>query len=136
MVLRCVEPARRNAIHGNAMLSPIVRQAHGQLANAPTAGAVGAKSRIARNAGDGTDVNDSPISARHHSTRHASRDEKTSPQIGVENQIPVIPCHVQRRLTDITSSIVNQNNEVTKSVFTLRNKSFNAVQVSDIEFKS
>src|SRR5256885_9017801 len=89
-ILFRANPSRRKAIHGDPMLAPVVREAHGQLPDAAAAGAVGAESGVTSNTGDGADVNDPAIAARNHETGHGLRNKKTAAQISIENQIPIV----------------------------------------------
>ena len=79
-VLGGFEPARREAIHGDAVDSPIVGEAHGELANSAAACAVRAETGVTGYAGDGADVDDASVAARNHAARDGLRDEKAAAQ--------------------------------------------------------
>src|SRR5882762_3987880 len=91
LVLRRAKPTRRQAIDRDSVPAPIVGQAHRQLPDASPAGPVGPESGIASHAGHGTDVDDAPVLPRNHPTRDRLGNEEAAPQIGVENQVPIIP---------------------------------------------
>ena len=50
-----------------------------------------------------------PYPRGDHSWRYCLGREETAPQIGFQNQVPVVPGDFERRLTNIASGIVHQN---------------------------
>ena len=79
------KPARSEAIHGYAVLAPVVRQTHGQLPDSASARAIRSEARVTCNAGHRPDIDDAPVATRNHSTRDRLRDEKTPAQIRIQN---------------------------------------------------
>src|SRR2546426_11086124 len=135
VVLFRAKPSRREAIHGDAVLAPIVGQAHRQLPDAAPAGPVWREACITRHTGYGADIDDASITARNHAARHGLRDEETPAEIRVKNQIPVFPGNVERRLSNIATGIVDEDVQVAKFLFGSRGHSFDAVVVADIKFQ-
>ena len=69
LVLRCLEPARREAVDCDSVFTPVVGQAHSELADAAAACSVGRETRVARDAGDRADVNDPAVATLDHAAR-------------------------------------------------------------------
>src|SRR5206468_4322467 len=108
-ILFGAKPSRRKAIHGDAVLAPVVREAHGQLPDATTASAIGAESCVTCDTGDGADVDDAAIAARDHDAGHGLRNKKTAAQIGIQNQVPIIPRNLESRLANVATRVVHEN---------------------------
>src|SRR5206468_12409504 len=81
LILFRAKPSRREAIHGDVVLAPIVGETHRQLPDAATAGPVGCETCVTSYAGHGPDINDASVPARNHAPRHGLRDEKTPAEI-------------------------------------------------------
>src|SRR5205823_2073873 len=111
-VLFGAKPTRRKAIYRDAMSAPIIRQTHGQLANSASACAVWSEPCVACNAGHRSDIDDAPVPTRYHSPSNRLRHEKTSAQIRIENQVPIVPGHIESGFPDVASCIVNENVEM------------------------
>src|SRR5580692_2396854 len=79
LVLRGAKPSRREAVDSDAARTPVIGETHGELAHATTAGAVGREPRIAKDAGNGTDVDDAAIAMREHAARNRLRDKEGAP---------------------------------------------------------
>src|SRR5580704_1550551 len=108
-VLVGAEPAGRQAIHGDAVLAPVVGEAHGELTDAAAAGAVGAESGESGDAGNGADVDDAAVVVLHHAARNSLRDEEASTQIRIENQVPVVPSDVDGGLSNVATGVVDED---------------------------
>ena len=117
------------------MFAPVVSKTHGQLANAAATGSVWAETCIPGYAGDGSNVDDTSISARDHSACHGLSNEKTPAQISIENQIPIVPAHVQRWLSHITSGVVHENVYMTEGALRCRSHLGDALQAANVEFQ-
>src|SRR4029077_16535490 len=61
--------------------------------------------------------------------------EETSSQIGIENQIPVVPSNVQSALTYIAAGIVNKDFEMTACSFRGFHHSLNALLFTHVQLK-
>ncbi len=72
---------------------------------------------------------------RHHALRNFLRDKEAASQIGIEDQIPVIPRDLERRLTDIASSIVDENVDAPESRFSSDAHRLDAAFVAHIQFQ-
>ena len=91
LVLIGLEPARRQAVHGDAVRPPVVGQAHRQLPDAAAARAVRAEAGVAV-----TEVTDPMLMMRPRPCgiiclRDRLGDEERAAQVGVEDQVPVVP---------------------------------------------
>ena len=113
-VLVGTKPSRGETIHGDSMFAPVVCKAHGQLPDAAAARAIGTEAGIPGNAGHRTDIDDAPVAARNHVTHDGLRDKKTSAQVRVENQVPIVPGDFQRGFADVATGIVDENIQVAK----------------------
>src|ERR1700728_1725938 len=109
LVLRGAKPSRREAVDGNAARTPVIGETHGELAHATTAGAVGREPRIAKDAGNRTDVDDAAIAMLDHASRNRLRDKESAPKICVEHQVPILPGDIERRLANIAARVIHQN---------------------------
>src|SRR5258708_781371 len=134
-VLFRAKPSRRQTTHRSPMLAPIVRQTHRQLRESAGARTVRPQSRISGHAGHRTYINDPPVSVRNHPPRHRLGHKKASAQIRVQNQIPIVPSHIQRRLPNIATRIVHQHIQMPKRFLCLRRHPRNALQISHIELQ-
>src|SRR6267154_2241882 len=135
LVLFRAEPSRRQAIHRHPMLAPIVRQTHRQLPNPPAARPIRPQPRITRHAGHRPYINDASVTARDHPSRHRLRHKKTSAQIRIQNQIPIVPGHIQGRLANIAARVVHQNIQAPESLLRPRHHPLDALQISYIQIQ-
>src|SRR5579862_2514049 len=133
LVLVGPKPSRRQTVDGHAIGTPVVGEAHGELADAAPAGAVWSEASIARDAGDGSNVDDATVTALHHPARDSLGDEKAATQVGVENQVPVIPGHVERRLAHVASGVIYEDVDVAKFFLSRGGHFLNAVVVAYIQ---
>src|SRR5580700_8402339 len=118
------------------MLAPVIRQTHRQLLYAAATRAIRSEPRVARNRSDGADVDDAPIAARDHPARHGLSDKKTAAQIGLQNQIPVFPRHVERRFAHIAAGVVHQNIQMAESSFRRSNHFLDARMSADVQLRA
>src|SRR5688572_13667909 len=109
LVLIGPEPPRRETVHGEAVRPPVRRQAHRQLPDAAPARAVRAEAGIAGDRRQRTDVDDAPAAVWNHQARHRLGDEERAAQVGIQNQVPVLPRDVGRRLARIAAGVVHQD---------------------------
>ena len=93
------------------MRPPIVGETHGQLPDAAAACAVRAEPGIAHDRCHRSDVDDSAAAVRDHLPRHRLRDEERAAKVRVEDQIPIIPGHVDRLLPHVAAGVVHENVE-------------------------
>src|SRR5262249_13227262 len=94
-----------------------------------------AEARVACDAGDRTDVDDAAVATLNHAARDGLRDEETSAQIGVEDQVPVLPADLEGRLADVAAGIVDQHVHAANGGFGIGAESADAVVVADVEFE-
>ncbi len=134
-VLRRLEPAGGEAIDGDAVFAPVVGEAHGELANAAAAGAVGAESGITGDGGHRADVDDAAVVALDHAAGDSLRDEKTAAQVGIENQIPIFPGDFERGFANVAACIVDEDVDVAEVLFCVSSHLLDAVVIADIEFE-
>jgi hypothetical protein len=133
LVLFGAKPSRRETIHGDAVLAPVVRKTHCQLPNASAAGAIGAEASVACDAGDRADVDDASVAASNHAARDGLCDKKTAAKIGIENQIPIFPSYIERWFADIATGIVYENIETAKGGVSFRGHFLDALLSADVE---
>src|SRR5580693_9254203 len=126
LILFGAKPPGRQAIYGDAVMAPVIGEAHCQLANAATAGPVRCETSVTRNAGDGADVDDAPILTRNHAARHGLRHEKTSAKICVEDEIPIVPGYVERGFAHVASRVVHENIEMAEFLCGCRSHAIDA----------
>ena len=105
------------------------------MANAAAACAVGAETGVTGDAGDGADVDDASVAARNHATRDGLRDEKTSAQVCIENQIPIVPGDFESGFANVAAGIVDEDVEMAVDVFRSRCEFLDASLIADIEFE-
>src|SRR6266581_679937 len=135
LVLFGAKPSWSKTIHGDPVLAPIVSQAHRQLPDAASAGSIRRESRVARDTGDRSDVNDASVTARDHATRYRLRNKETSTQVGVKNHVPVFPGYFERRLPDIATCVVHENIHMAEGRFSARNHFPDALMAAHVEFQ-
>ena len=70
-----------------------------------------------------------------HVARYSLRDEEAAAQIGVEDQIPVVPCDVERGLADIASRVVDEDVNLLERSFGFSGHALDAGMVAHIEFQ-
>src|SRR5215472_16282464 len=112
LVLFGRKPAGRQAIDRYSIPAPIVCEAHGQLADAAAACAVGTQSSVTRDTGDRANVDDAAEPAPDHAGGHCLRYEEASTKICFENQIPVLPGDLESRFAYIATRIVDEDIDV------------------------
>ena len=117
------------------MLAPVIGQTHGHLPYAAAAGSVGRQARVSRNARHRSDVNDPPIATLNHASGNRLRREKCSPQVGIENQIPVIPGDIERWFTHVAAGVVHQNINLSEGLLRRCRHLLNALPTAHIEFE-
>ena len=116
-------------------LSPVVGEAHGELADAAAAGAVRREARVAGHAGDRADVDDAAVAVRNHAPRDRLRDEEAAAQIGVENDVPVVPGDVERGLANVAAGIVDEDVNLAEGGFGLGRHALDALLVAHIKLE-
>ena len=117
------------------MAAPVVGEAHGELANAAAAGAVGREASVAGDAGDGADVDDAAVAAGNHAAGDGLGNEKAAAQIGVEDEVPVVPCNVERGLADVAAGVVDENMNLAEGGFGFCRHLLDALLVADVELE-
>src|SRR5437763_8084452 len=65
-VLFSAKPARREAVHRDPVLAPVIGEAHGQLPNASAARSVRTEPGVTGNAGYGANINDATVASPNH----------------------------------------------------------------------
>ncbi len=81
----------RQAIHRDAMLPPVMSQAHGELFDAASTRSVRTQPGITGDAGDGSHIDNSTVFLVDHMPGDRLSDEKQSAKIGIQHQIPILP---------------------------------------------
>src|SRR5258707_12803366 len=135
-VLLGVEPAGRETIYGDAVLAPVVGEAHGELAIAAATGAIGSESGVTGDAGDGSDVDDAAVFGVDHAAGNGLGHKKTAAQIGVENYIPIFPGDFERRFADVEAGVVYKNIEMGNGGLSGADHGFEAVLIAKGEFET
>src|SRR6266498_2382049 len=135
LVLLSAKPSRCKAVDGDAVFSPIVRQTHGELADSAPTGAVWSQSRVTCDAGHRSNVNNAAIVAGYHVPCDGLRNEETSAQIRVQDEVPIVPGYVQSRLADITAGIVDQDVDSPKFILRGRNHFSDALVIANVKIE-
>lgn len=135
LVLLGAEPTGSEAVDGDPVRTPVIGEAHCELANAAAACAVRGEARVARDTGDRANVDDAAVVARDHAARYGLRNKKTSTQIGVENQIPVVPGDVEGGFADVASRVVYENVDVAEGFFGGGDHALDAGVIAHVEFE-
>ncbi len=135
LVLRGFEPSGGEAVDGDAVRAPVVGEAHGELADAAAAGAVGREAGVAKDAGDGADVDDAAVAALDHTAGDGLGDEEAAAQVGVEDEVPVVPGDVESGLADVAAGIVDEDVNRAEGGFGFFGEALDAGGVADVEFQ-
>src|SRR5262249_45446246 len=113
-ILSRLEPAGGEAVHRDAVLAPVVGEAHRELLHAAAARAVRGEARVAGDARYGTNVDDPARAARDHAPGHRLGNKERATEVGVEDCVPVVPCNVGGRLANIAAGVVDKNINLAK----------------------
>jgi len=134
-VLVGAEPPWCEAIYGDAMLAPVVGEAHGELADAAAARAIGSETRVPLDAGDRADVDDAAVVAPDHAAGYRLGYEEAATKIGVQNQVPVVPGYLEGRFADVAARVVDEDVHLAEGGFRVGGHFLDAGEVANVEFE-
>src|ERR1700758_852986 len=112
-VLLCAEPSRSQTIYRDSVLAPIIGQTHGELSDSSAACSISSEAGVSSHTRYRTYIDDSSVTTRNHAARKRLGHKETPAKICLKNLIPILPCNLQRRFSNVASSVVHQDVEMT-----------------------
>lgn len=134
-ILVGAKPAGGEAVDGDAVAAPVVGEGHGELADASSAGTVGAEAGVSGDAGDGADIDDASVALLDHAAGEMLGDEEAAAEVGVEDEVPVVPGDVEGGLADVASGVVDEDVDLGDEGVGFGGHGLDTLLAADVELK-